>query len=361
VRFNLYHGMFGDRELELVKADDLTVTAQRLPNGIEILRATGPRLTMEVLPFRGQQVWQAWIDSHPIGMRGMTSQPRAGQTILESLGALVYHCGLLGIAAPGPEDDHPLHGELPLAAMDTAHLELVRTADGTKVSIGGTFEYTKAFRAHYLWSPEISFVAAATTFEVVARVDNRMHSPMPFMYLAHPNFRPVNGAELVYSAPYGPDHVRVRTSVPSHLGEKPGYREQLLEFQHNPSLHHQFTQDLTFDPEVVFEIDYIADADGYAHSLQVHPDGNADWIAHRPSDCPVAIRWLSRTPEQDCVALAEPSTSGLTGFTEERRRGHVPELAPGARWETRFCIGRLEAGATSALRGKIERLVGRVG
>lgn len=267
MRFNLYHSMFGDRESELIKTDDLTVTTQRLSNGIEMLRVAGPRLALEILPFRGQQIWQAWVDGRPIGMRGMTAQPRAGLTVLESLGALVYHCGLLGIAAPGPEDDHPLHGELPLAVMDSAHLDLESTAKGTMIRVGGLFEYAKAFRAHYLWSPEICFLAADTTFEVTARIDNRMQSPMPFMYLAHPNFRPVDGAELVYSALYGPDHVRVRTSVPAHLGDKPGYRAQLLELQRDPSLHHRFTSNLTFDPEVVFEIDYIADQAGYGRVI----------------------------------------------------------------------------------------------
>jgi Domain of unknown function (DUF4432) len=359
-RFNLHHGMFGDQPWELAIADDVTITTQRLPDGIEVLRVAGPRLTLEILPFRGQQIWQAWVDGQPIGMRGMTAHPRAGQTILESLGAFVFHCGLLGIAAPGPDDDHPLHGELPLAKMDTAHLELDSTPGGTMVRIAGSFEYARAFRAHYLWSPEISFPAPGSTFEVTARIDNLMHSAMPFMYLAHPNFRPVNGSELVYSAPYGPEHVRVRTSVPAHLGDKPGYRAQLSEFQTNPSLHHRLTPDLSFDPEVVFEIDYIADDSGYAHSLQVHPDGQADWIAHRPVDCPRAIRWLSRTPEQDCIALAEPSTSGLTGYSEERRRGNVPELGPGARWETKFRLGRLDADAAAAMREKIDHLAGRI-
>ena len=359
VRINLHHGMFGDHPWELAKADDVAITTYRLPNGIEILRASGQHLTLEILPFRGQQIWQAWVDGQPIGMRGMTSQPRAGQTILESLGAFLYHCGLLGIAAPGPEDDHPLHGELPLAPMDTAFLDLERSAGGTMVRIGGSFEYAKAFRAHYLWSPDISFMAAGSTFAVTARIDNLMHSPMPFMYLAHPNFRPIDGSELVYSSSYEPEHVRVRTSVPAHLGDKPGYRKQLLEFQANPSLHHRLSADQSFDPEVVFEIDYIAGDDGYAHTLQVHPDGQADWIAHRPVDCPVAVRWLSRTPEQDCIALAEPSTSGLTGFSEERRRGHVPVLAADARWETQFRIGRLGKQAASAMRDTIERLASR--
>jgi hypothetical protein len=359
MRLHLQQGMFAEAPRILADAGDMRLTTERLANGIAVLRVDTGRLRLEVLPFRGQQIWQAWVDGQPMGMRGMTESPRAGEMLLESFGAFVYHCGLLGIAAPGPEDDHPLHGELPLARMDAAYIDIEAAPGGTRATIGGSFDYAKAFRAHYRWSPRIGVRAGSSAFEVTARIDNLMASPMPFMYLAHPNFRPVDEAELVYSARYGPDHVRVRTSVPAHLGDKPGYREQLASLEKDPSRHHRLRAGLSFDPEVVFEIDYLADADGYAHSLQVHPDGRSDWIAHRPADCPVAIRWLSRTPEQDCIALAEPATSGLTGFTEELRRGHVPVLAPRARWETTFRIGRLDQAETAAKRRDIEILAGR--
>jgi Domain of unknown function (DUF4432) len=359
MRLHLHEAMFGDAPKAIADADGVAILGHRLANGIAVLTVKTDRMHLEILPFRGQQIWQAWIDGKPMGMRGMNDAPRAGATLLESFGAFVYHCGLLGIAAPGPEDDHPLHGELPLARMDSAHVRIEGTAGGTQVTVGGSFDFAKAFRAHYRWSPDISLMAGATMFQVTARVENLMRSPLPFMYLAHPNFRPLDGAELVYSAPYDADSVRVRTSVPAHLGDKPGYREQLEMYHASPALHHVLRAGQAFDPEVVFEIDYLADAEGYAHTMQVHPDGQADWIAHRPSDCPVAVRWLSRTPEQDCIALAEPATSGLTGFTEERRRGHVPVLPAGQTWTTSFRIGRLDAAAASAMRARIDALAGR--
>ncbi len=359
IRIELDHEMFHRHRSVLLTATDMSITTIRLPNRIAVLRIETPRMVLEILPFRGQQVWQAWVDGAPIGMRGMVDTPRATESILETLGAFVYHCGLLGIAAPGPEDDHPLHGELPLAPMDAAWLEVTESPQGTHLMVGGLFEFAKAFRAHYRWSPSVAILAGQTTIEVTARVQNLMASPLPFMYLAHPNFLPVDDGQLVYSAVYSSDHVRVRTSIPAHLGTKPGYKEQLESFRIHPELHHRLSSGIAFDPEVVFEIDYLADSEGFAHSMQLHPDGKADWIAHRPSDCPVAVRWLSRTPEQDCIALAEPATSGLTGYTAERGLGHVPELAPGATWQTTIRLGRLNPEEGVAMRRKIDTLAGR--
>ena len=47
------------------------------------------------------------------------------------------------------------------------------------------------------------------------------------MYLAHANFRPIDQGRLVYSAVSTPKHVRVRSSIPSHVHPLPGYKEFL--------------------------------------------------------------------------------------------------------------------------------------
>jgi hypothetical protein len=38
-------------------------------------------------------------------------------------------------------------------------------------------------------------------------------------------------------------------------------------------------------------IDYLADEEGWAHSLQVHPDGSADYVRHRPTELDKSMRY----------------------------------------------------------------------
>ena len=49
------------------------------------------------------------------------------------------------------------------------------------------------------------------------------------MYLAHINFRPEDNAEIFYSAQVTPEHVRVRTAVPSHISPPEGYLDFIEE------------------------------------------------------------------------------------------------------------------------------------
>lgn len=354
IRIDLPRHVFADRPTVVAATSSLRATAFRHACGAEALRIETPRLDLLALPYRGQQVWRVDVDGAPMGMRGMTAEPRAGTTLLDTFGAFLFHCGLLGTAAPGPEDDHELHGELPLAPMDAAWLEV---SEGS-LRLCGTWEFARAFRAHYRWSPSVAMRADATTLTVEAQVEN-LGAAFPFMYLMHPNFRPVDGARLHYAAPYDAGAVRVRAEVPAHLGDRPGYAEGLAALARDPALHHHLVPGLPLDPEAVFLIDYRADDEGFAHALQVHPDGRADWAAHRPAECPVAPRWISRTPDQDAIALTEPSTSGLTGFAAERRAGRVPVLAAGATWRTEVRMGRLDAGEARAMVARVDRIAGR--
>ena len=56
-------------------------------------------------------------------------------------------------------------------------------------------------------------------------IRNLKKSPMELMYLAHVNFRPLDGGRLVTPAPATPQAMRVRTLVPGNLSPPPGYRD----------------------------------------------------------------------------------------------------------------------------------------
>ncbi len=143
------------------------------------------------------------------------------------------------------------------------------------------------------------------------------------MYLAHINFRPVDDGAIVYSAIPTPEHVRVRSSIPSHIVPGPGYSEFMQQLKRHPEIHHRFSSGQSYDPEVVFFIDYLADQNGFAHTMHIFPDGTADYVRHTPAQLPRAVRWIVRTEDQQALGLIEPGTSEVEGYSAEKSKGNL--------------------------------------
>jgi len=177
------------------------------------------------------------------------------------------------------------------------------------------------------------------------------------MYLAHANFRPVDYGRLVYSAPCSPEHVRVRRNIPSHVHPPAGYAEFLDELAAHPEKHNVLAPGLAFEPEVVFYVDYLADAEGWAHTMQVYPDGSADYIAHRPSQLDHGVRWICRTPDQDALGMALPATAEPEGYRAELAKGNVRSLAGGESVHFEMEAGYLAPDQAARVAAKIDALV----
>jgi len=182
---------------------------------------------------------------------------------------------------------------------------------------------------------------------------------MEFMYLAHANFRPVDNGRLVYSAPCTPDHVRVRRSIPSHIKPPPGYVDFLNELERQPEKHNLLAPDLPFDPEVVFFIDYLADEQGWAHTMQIHPDGNADYIRHRPDQLDIGVRWISRTGDQDALGLILPATAEPEGYLAEKAKGNIKVVPPKGVFQIDMEMGALTPDEAQRMAEEINRLLAR--
>ncbi len=149
------------------------------------------------------------------------------------------------------------------------------------------------------------------------------------------------------------DHVKVRTSIPSHIHPLPGYREFLDELAAQPEKHHILAPGLAFDPEVVFFIDYSVDSEGWAHTLQVHPGGAADYVRHRPDQLSKGVRWICRTADQDALGMILPATAEPEGLSAETAKGNVRVLGAGEVFHCDFEVGALSEDAASQMKGKI--------
>lgn len=358
VSLHLPPAIFDPVERTVATMGTTRVSTFRYASGIAALRIVSDRAEAVVLPFTGHQIWRAAFDGRDPTMLSMFDEPVAAAHFLQSYGAFFQHCGLTGMGAPGPDDRHELHGELPLAPFEDCTVTLDEAAG--RVSVAGRYHHRMAFAADYIATATVSITAGAARIDIALDVENRRAAAMDLMYLGHANFRPVDGSTLIYAAPYTPEAVRVRRSVPAHIAPPPGYDAFVDRLAADPACHHRIDPALPCDPEIVFNLDMRSDAAGQSHAMQRHPDGSADVISYDTATLPMAVRWLCRTGDQQALGLASPATSGVEGHAAEKAAGRVTTLAPRGHWSARMTVGRLTAAEAEAMAHHIDRIAGRM-
>jgi Domain of unknown function (DUF4432) len=355
IRIDLQRRMFGEKERPVAEGAGLSITTFRYDSGIEALRLRNRRGECVILPYKGQQIWSAAFDGRDIGMRSMFTEPVETEDYLRTYGAFLIHCGVTAMGPPGPGDDHPLHGELPNAPYQHAWLLLDEAAETATIS--GSYQHTVAFKVNHRATASVTLQADSAMLDIALDVENLKRTPMELMYLAHVNFRPVDDAELIASAVCSPDTVRVRRSIPSHITPPPGYTDFIAELAENPSLHTILRPSLAFDPEVVFAIDMLADAQGWVHTLQRHPGGQGDYITYRRAEAPHTIRWICRTPDQDAIGIAFPATAGVEGYRAEKQKGNIVSVEGGGRWAIAMKAGAVAKAEADTIAARIGEIV----
>ncbi|MFZ6030029.1 MAG: DUF4432 family protein [Chloroflexota bacterium] len=354
---HLTSSQFSEKESLLVEHGELKASTFRFPSGVCALRLENSLGELIVLPFQGQHIWDVSLRGRRLTMKSMFDQPYPTREFLATFGGFLQHCGATAMGSPGLHDTHPLHGELPNAPYESAYLEIGYEANSEYLVLGGLYRHARAFTANYLAEPHLKLFAASSRFRVGMKITNLKDTPMPLMYLVHVNFRPVDNGRLVYSALCDPEHMRVRTELPSHAPLQPGYAEFIQELAAHPEKHLVLQPGLAFDPEVVFFPAYQTDADGWAHAMQVHPDGSADYMRHRPAELNTGVRWICRTPDQDALGF-EAGTAGVTGYTAERQKGAVSDLPGKAVFSCEYEIGVLTRAEAQQQEQSIRQITG---
>lgn len=345
-------------ERPLASAEGLQAWAFRYESGIEALRLRTRRAEVVVLPFFGQQIWRAAMDGRELAMATMFDEPVPTEAYLATYGAFFLHCGLTRIGPPSADDPHPLHGELPLARFETAELWFDEAAG--RIGLAGRYRHRVAFTVNYEAMAGLSLGRDDTMIEVTLEVENRRPAAaLDLMYLGHANFRPVDHGRLVYAARYTPEDVVVRASIPPHIKAGPGHAEFLATLATDPARHHVLDPALPFDPEAVFTVRMLPDAQGWTHAMQVHPDGQADLVSYDMATLPLAIRWVCRTPDQQGLGIALPATAGVEGHAVERAAGRIVSVPPGGHWAARMRMGAIGPEEAAEMERQIDAIAGR--
>ncbi len=355
--FHLKEAFFGERERVLAEQGELVASSFRYPSGVSGLRLKNEQGQMVLLPFQGQQIWSAEFGGRNLTMRSMFWEPRLTRNYLENYGGFLLHCGATAMGVPSRDDIHPLHGELPNAPYEVARLTVGEDRRGAYMALQGEYEHIVAFSTHYAARPEVRIYGDSSKISISMEIENLKRTEMELMYLAHVNFRPADTGRLVYSAPCTPKHIRVRTSIPSHIRPPEGYKELLEELKATPQKHNVLVPELPFDPEVVLFLDYLADREGWAHSMQVHPDGSADFLSHRPDQLDHGIRWICRTADQDALGICLPATAEPEGYLAEKAKGKIRTIPAGSSVRFDMEAGYLTPVEAKDLEARIERIL----
>ncbi len=341
----------GPLNRQLVRAGPqtaLAADAHRLDNGIEIVRLSNHEGWVDVLPFMGGMVWDACFLGVRLGMRGHFRSPRPASGILGTYGCLLYHAGLLRNGCPGPEDTHPLHGEMPCAAMDEAALQVGQDEAGPYLRLTSTRDHAEGFGPHYRAVPSVTIRPGQTEFEVGMEVRNLAARPMDLMYMVHANFTFPPGARIRQPAPWTPEHVRVRTAVPGHVHPPPGFLERLDLLAREPGRLERLDPALC-DPEQVFYLHGLGvDGGGWSHLGLEQEDGTGFTLSYRPAEFPHLVRWLLHTADEQVAGFALPATCEPEGYEAERRKGNVQSLPPGETRRFTVRLGWLDRSAMAA-------------
>jgi hypothetical protein len=176
------------------------------------------------------------------------------------------------------------------------------------------------------------------------------------MYLAHINFRPVDGARLIDTVPDDAKHMRVRTKVPEFFTPTEQHRKLIEALAINPSAHRLIEPGRRIEPELVMGVDCLADAAGFAHAMQLLPDGSADYVSHRPDQLPRAVRWMTRSADQDALGLVLPATAEADGYGAEKKKGNLHIVPAQGEFRCDMEFGALDRNGAERMRRKIEQI-----
>jgi hypothetical protein len=355
VEIELHRAAFGERQRLIARSGELVATAFRYPTGVEALRIDNGAGRLTLLPFQGQQIWDAHFLGRELTMRSMFPEPRPTRDYLRTYGAFFIHCGGTSMGNPGPTDTHPLHGELPNLPYDSAQLIFGADGAGRYVELTGSARDTQAFHHDFVARPRIRVRERSAEIDATIAVENHATKPMAFLYLGHINFRPADGATLLDTV--RDDFSDIILRQPTLGDDAPeAVRAYHRDVAANPSAHRTLGAGVPVEPELVLTMRAAAGPDGWAHALHRHPDGSADFVSHRTDELPYAVRWLTRSGDQDALGLVLPATAAPDGLAAATQKGQLVMIAPGASFRATMRFGALDATATEALSARIDAI-----
>jgi len=346
MKLHLRKEFFTDIKKDYITYGNFNIKIFRYPSGVEALEIENEKCSFVFIPFKGQQIWHFKVDGKEISMKTTIKEPQNTMTYLENYGGFLYHCGVISFGAP--DAIHPHHGEIPNAIYDSAYIVCDEDENGKYICLGGELNHDTAFIRKYRFSPEIKLYENSSLFKINIKLENMRQYPMEYMYLCHINFRPIDGAKLIYSAKQDAEHIKIyRTDGSKELCEYFDRLEKDITIMNDVGAKGQ-----CYDPEICFRIKYEADKNGRAHTLQ-YTDNGACYVSHPANILTNGVRWISRTANENSMGMVLPATAEHTGYENAKNSGQLKVLGANETLEFYIEAGYLDKSVADEVKEKI--------
>ncbi len=318
----LNKAQFNQQETRLIQSEDFKVSTFKYNSGVEAIKVENDKGYLTILPYMGQMIWDAKFLGEDLCMKNMFSEPKPSNEIVSTYGCFAFHSGLIRNGCPSPEDDHPLHGEMPCANMDKAWLEF----NDHQITLKGEYEYVMGFGDHYLATPSVSIEKGASIFEIKMKVQNLASVPMPLQYMCHMNTAYFPEAKMTQNIP---DYaIKLRESIPNHV--KPTQKwlqfNDLLKEQKTP-IQQLSTPDM-YDPEIVYFLDNLFQYTDEAEFNMEISNGKKLVTRFDTKEFNFATRWILHNSDQKVGAYVLPATCRPEGYLAAEKNDTLIYLQP---------------------------------
>ncbi len=349
MKLNLQKGFFSEIKKEFINFGEFKIDAFKSSSGVEALEVTNSKCSFVFTPFKGQQIWHFKVGGEDISMQTTVKEPKNTSVYLENYGGFLYHCGLISF---GKKDfEHPQHGEIPNAEYDSAYIICDEDQKGKYILLGGELNHDTAFIRKYKFCPEIKIYENESIFKINIKIVNMRSYPLEYMYLCHINFKPFEGAKLLYTAKKDLDNIKIYKTDGSE--ELINYFERLEKDITIMDTVDSKTQ--CYDPEICFGINYYGDENKRAYTMQYQKEGSC-FVSHPTDVLPYGIRWISRTYQEQSMGMVLPATGEHLGYEYAKQNGQIKVLGPNETLEFYIETGYLESYESDALKKKIESI-----
>lgn len=350
MKLNLQKSFFDYQPKLLLTHGNFKITAFRYESGVHALEIENKRCSFIFTPFKGQQIWHFTVDGREISMDTTVKEPNDASIYLKNYGGFLYHCGVISFGAP--DSEHPHHGEIPNEIYNSAYIECLEDEKGKYILLGGELLHDTAFVRKYRFAPVIKLYEDGTVFKINVTLENQRAYPMEYMYLCHINFRPFDGAKLIYSAKRDSEHIKVYKAD----GTK-ALTDYMDALEKDPSLMDTVgAPGQCYDPEICFGIKYSGDETGRAYTLQYEENG-ACFVSHPTDVLSNGVRWISRTNNEDSMGMVLPATAEHIGYANAKEKGQLKVLAPNETLSFYMEAGYLDKPCADKVKEKIENIL----